>query len=110
MPRILRATFSQEAADDLRNWHNIDAESALTQIIAEEVQADIDRSIISDLDAINAYDETFDVDEIIASLDWPILDSIPTPYEYTLRPTQHEHTFRHRYFVPDKVNWQKEGF
>ncbi len=42
-----------EAQQDLRSQHNIDAEAELTQILAKEINLEIDREIITDL-RINA--------------------------------------------------------
>lgn len=47
--RKLKAVWSREAAEDLRAFHNIDAEKALTDILAKEINAEIDREILQDL-------------------------------------------------------------
>jgi|GEM_PF-6828095 len=47
--RKLKAVWSREAAEDLRQFHNIDAEAELTNILAKELQAEIDREILEDL-------------------------------------------------------------
>lgn len=47
--RKLKAVWSREAAEDLRAFHNLDAEQALTDILAKEINAEIDREIIEDL-------------------------------------------------------------
>lgn len=46
--RKLKTVWSREAAEDLRAWHNLDAEP-LTDILAKEINAEIDREIIEDL-------------------------------------------------------------
>ena len=51
--RKLKAVWSFEAQQDLRSQHNIDAEAELTQILAKEINLEIDREIITDL-RINA--------------------------------------------------------
>lgn len=50
--RKLKTSWSLEAAQDLKAVHNIDAESTLTDLMADELVAEIDREIINDL--INA--------------------------------------------------------
>jgi len=47
--RKLKTAWSLEAAQDLKAVHNIDAESTLTDLMADEMVAEIDREIINDL-------------------------------------------------------------
>ena len=47
--RKLKTSWSLEAAQDLKSVHNIDAESTLTDLMADEIVAEIDREIINDL-------------------------------------------------------------
>lgn len=51
--RKLKAVWSYEAQQDLRAWHNIDVEKALTNdrmdALAQEINAEIDREILQDL-------------------------------------------------------------
>jgi hypothetical protein len=47
--RKLKTSWSLEAAQDLKSVHNIDAESTLTDLMADEMIAEIDREIINDL-------------------------------------------------------------
>lgn len=47
--RKLKTSWSLEAAQDLKSIHNIDAESTLTDLMADEMVAEIDREIINDL-------------------------------------------------------------
>lgn len=47
--RKLKTSWSLEAAQDLKAVHNIDAESTLTDLMADETVAEIDREIINDL-------------------------------------------------------------
>lgn len=47
--RKLKTSWSLEAAQDLKAVHNIDAESTLTDMMADEMVAEIDREIINDL-------------------------------------------------------------
>lgn len=49
MTRKLKTSWSLEAAQDLKSVHNIDAESTLTDLMADEMVAEIDREIINDL-------------------------------------------------------------
>lgn len=49
VPRRLKALWSSEAAEDLRAFHGIDAETELVSIIAQEIALEIDREIIQDL-------------------------------------------------------------
>jgi len=47
--RKLKTSWSLEAAQDLKAVHNIDAESTLSDLMADEMVAEIDREIINDL-------------------------------------------------------------
>lgn len=47
--RKLKTSWSLEAAQDLKSVHGIDAESTLTDLMADEMVAEIDREIINDL-------------------------------------------------------------
>ena len=47
--RKLKTAWSLEAAQDLKAVHNIDAESTLIDLMADEMVAEIDREIINDL-------------------------------------------------------------
>jgi hypothetical protein len=47
--RKLKTSWSLEAAQDLKSVHNIDAESTLTDLMADEMVAEIDREVINDL-------------------------------------------------------------
>jgi hypothetical protein len=47
--RKLKTSWSLEAAQDLKSVHNIDAESTLTDLMADEMVAEIDRELINDL-------------------------------------------------------------
>lgn len=47
--RKLKAAWSVEAQQDLRSQHNIDAEAELTAVMAQEVNLEIDREILTDL-------------------------------------------------------------
>ena len=47
--RKLKTSWSLEAAQDLKAVHSIDAESTLTDLMADEMVAEIDREIINDL-------------------------------------------------------------
>ena len=47
--RKMKTSWSLEAAQDLKAVHNIDAESTLTDLMADEMVAEIDREIINDL-------------------------------------------------------------
>ena len=47
--RKLKTSFSLEAAQDFKAVHNVDAESMLTDLMADEMVAEIDREIINDL-------------------------------------------------------------
>ena len=47
--RKLKTSWSIEAAQDLKSVHNIDAEATLTDLMADEMVAEIDREIINDL-------------------------------------------------------------
>ena len=47
--RKLKTSWSLEAAQDFKSVHNIDAETTLTDLMADEMVAEIDREIINDL-------------------------------------------------------------
>lgn len=47
--RKLKAVWSYEAQQDLRSQHNLDAEQELTAILAQEINLEIDREILTDL-------------------------------------------------------------
>ena len=47
--RKLKTSWSLEAAQDLKSVHNVDAEATLTDLMADEMVAEIDREIINDL-------------------------------------------------------------
>ena len=49
MTRKLKTSWSLEAAQDLKAVHNIDAEATLTDLLGDEMVAEIDREIINDL-------------------------------------------------------------
>lgn len=49
IPRRLKALWSSEAAEDLRAFHGLDAETEIVSIIAQEIALEIDREIINDL-------------------------------------------------------------
>jgi len=48
-PRRLKALWSSEAAEDLRAFHGIDAETEIVSAVAQEMALEIDREIIDDL-------------------------------------------------------------
>lgn len=47
--RKLKTSWSLEAAQDLKSVHNMDAEATLTDLMGDEIVAEIDREIINDL-------------------------------------------------------------
>ena len=47
--RKLKTSWSLESAQDLKSVHNMDAEATLTDLMADEMVAEIDREIINDL-------------------------------------------------------------
>lgn len=47
--RKLKAVWSYEAQQDLRSQHNLDAEGELTAVLAQEINLEIDREVLSDL-------------------------------------------------------------
>jgi hypothetical protein len=49
VPRRLKALWSSEAAEDLRAFHGIDAETELVSAVAQEISLEIDREIIQEL-------------------------------------------------------------
>lgn len=60
-PRKLKARWSAEAADDLRAFHGLDAETELVAGISNEIALELDREILDDLFAASAgISATFD--------------------------------------------------
>jgi len=60
-PRRLKALWSSEAAEDLRAFHGLDAETELVSAVAQEIALEIDREIINDLfQASTGTTATFD--------------------------------------------------
>lgn len=49
VPRRLKAIWSSEAAEDLRAFHGLDAETEIVSAVAQEIAMEIDREIINDL-------------------------------------------------------------
>jgi hypothetical protein len=49
IPRRLKALWSSEAAEDLRAFHGLDAETEMVAVIAQEIALEIDREVIQDL-------------------------------------------------------------
>lgn len=47
--RKLKATWTYEAAQDMRAWMNQDAVDELTKILAEEINKEIDNEVLRDL-------------------------------------------------------------
>ena len=47
--RKLKAVWSYEAQQDLRSQHNLDAEAELTAVLAQEINLEIDREVLTDL-------------------------------------------------------------
>jgi hypothetical protein len=51
--RRLKALWSSEAAEDLRAFHGLDAETEIVSAVAQEIALEIDREIIQDLFAVS---------------------------------------------------------
>ena len=49
--RKLRAVWSRDSAEDLRQWHKLDCESELTELLAREINQEIDQEIMACLRA-----------------------------------------------------------
>lgn len=97
--RKLKAVWSMEAQQDLRIMHNIDAEALLTEMIAREINAEIDRSTIESID-------TFFMSEEERWSDPQYYGYFPDdPSQYI---TVDDHYHEHR--SESAINWQKEGF
>jgi hypothetical protein len=61
VPRRLKALWSSEAAEDLRAFHGMDAETEIVSAVAQEIALEIDREIINDLfQASTGTTSTFD--------------------------------------------------
>ena len=76
--RILKARWSMEMQQDLRAVHNINAEKALTDLMAKELQEEIDREIIKDL-----------ANEINSAIRSDAHRNLTAHKEVTLVPPQH---------------------
>lgn len=60
-PRRLKALWSSEAAEDLRAFHGVEAESEMVGAVAQEIALEIDREIITDIfQASTGTTATFD--------------------------------------------------
>jgi hypothetical protein len=60
-PRRLKALWSSEAAEDLRAFHGLDAETEIVSAVAQEIAMEIDREIIQNLFAASTgTSATFD--------------------------------------------------
>ena len=60
-PRVLRATWSQELAEDMRLMHGIDVEAEIMAALAQEITAEIDQEIIQSLTALSGTaSQTYD--------------------------------------------------
>ncbi len=62
-PRRLKALWSSEAAEDLRAFHGLDAETELVSAVAQEIALEIDREIINEL-YLNSTGTTASFDKI----------------------------------------------
>lgn len=49
--RQLKARWSQEAVEDLRAIHNLDAEKELVELLSREITREIDREIVLSMSA-----------------------------------------------------------
>ena len=63
VPRRLKALWSSEAAEDLRAFHGLDAETEIVSLISQEIALEIDREIIQDL-FLNSTGTTASFDRI----------------------------------------------
>lgn len=63
IPRRLKALWSSEAAEDLRAFHGLDAETELVSAVAQEIALEIDREIINEL-FLNSTNTTATFDKI----------------------------------------------
>lgn len=62
-PRRLKALWSSEAAEDLRAFHGLDAETEMVSMISQEIALEIDREIIQEL-FLNSNGTTASFDRI----------------------------------------------
>jgi hypothetical protein len=61
VPRRLKALWSSEAAEDLRAFHGLDAETEMVSAVAQEIALEIDREIVQELySAATTTTGTFD--------------------------------------------------
>ena len=47
--RKLKAVWSRESQQDLRSWHNLDAEKIITKIFLDEIQAEVTAEIDAEI-------------------------------------------------------------
>jgi hypothetical protein len=95
--RRLKAVWSREAQEDLRTMHNLRAEGILTEILAQEINAEIDADTIRWAQRNGAVELNRPSEREWWDHYWAIhgdLDDEQTYYE-------------HR---SESCNWQKEGF
>ena len=57
--RKVRAIWSMEAAQDLKTFHNLDAERELTKVLAQEILEEIDREVVRGLEQANPDNNGF---------------------------------------------------
>ena len=72
--RKLRATWSPELATDVSAFQNIDAEAELTELLSEQIAAEIDREILRDLRKGAPWQLTWDY------VGWRKIDAVSTVY------------------------------
>jgi hypothetical protein len=99
----LRARWTYEAQQDLRAFHNLNVEAELTDILASEMQREIDVEVVRDIRNNNQslYDAFHYLDDYLDHSDSEMV---------TISLTQRYSSCHKRMPVPDRANWRKEGF
>ncbi|MFW5871688.1 MAG: hypothetical protein ACOCUT_01140 [bacterium] len=96
--RKLKAVWSFEAQQDLRSQHNIDAEAELTQVLAKEINLEIDREIITDLRVNAGTTATWDFSTALG-------DTIKEKYESLYVKVVEVSNIIHRKTLRGGANW-----
>lgn len=96
--RKLKAVWSYEAQQDIRSQHNIDMEAELTAMLAQEVNLEIDREILTDLRNNSGTVATWDFNTALG-------DTIKEKYEALYVEVTKLSNIIHRKTLRAGANW-----
>jgi len=96
--RKLKAVWSYEAQQDIRSQHNLDAEQELTAVLAQEVNLEIDREVLSDLRTSAGTVSSWDFNTALG-------DTIKEKYESLFVKTVEISNQVHRKTLRGGANW-----